>query len=216
MKKILLIGDSIRMGYDKYVKLALEDVAEVFYPKENCRFTQYVLRHFHEWANETGDPAQIDLVHWNVGLWDVVQQFGEEETVTPIEFYEHYIRRICKRIRLICPNAKVVFATSTPIHQKNYEAQKNRFWRNNQTICQYNEVAARVAKAHGFAVNDLYGLMDGVADHFFSDRTHYYTPAATERLTNRVLEVIHDQLGIRGKQLDYAQFFGASSKDVGM
>lgn len=32
MKKILLIGDSIRMGYDKYVKLAFEGEAEVYYP----------------------------------------------------------------------------------------------------------------------------------------------------------------------------------------
>ena len=32
MKKIVLIGDSIRMGYDKYVKMALEGVAEVYYP----------------------------------------------------------------------------------------------------------------------------------------------------------------------------------------
>ena len=31
MKKIVLLGDSIRMGYDKYVKEALADVAEVYY-----------------------------------------------------------------------------------------------------------------------------------------------------------------------------------------
>ena len=40
MKKIILLGDSIRMGYDKYTKMALEGVAEVFSPEENCRFTQ--------------------------------------------------------------------------------------------------------------------------------------------------------------------------------
>ena len=44
VKKIILIGDSIRIGYDKYVKDALKDKAEVFYPSENCRFAQYVLR----------------------------------------------------------------------------------------------------------------------------------------------------------------------------
>ncbi|MBO5010011.1 MAG: hypothetical protein J6D20_04860 [Clostridia bacterium] len=31
MKKVILIGDSIRMGYDKYVKEALDGVAEVWY-----------------------------------------------------------------------------------------------------------------------------------------------------------------------------------------
>ena len=30
MKRIFLIGDSIRMGYDKYVKEALADACEVY------------------------------------------------------------------------------------------------------------------------------------------------------------------------------------------
>ena len=36
MKKVVILGDSIRMGYDKYVKEALKDVAAVYYPKDNC------------------------------------------------------------------------------------------------------------------------------------------------------------------------------------
>ena len=48
MKKIILIGDSIRQGYDKYVKMAFEGVAEVYYPTDNCRFTTYILRHISE------------------------------------------------------------------------------------------------------------------------------------------------------------------------
>jgi hypothetical protein len=215
MKKIILLGDSIRMGYDKYVKMALEGEAEVYFPKDNCRFTQYVLRNTHAWVEESGFGADTDLIHWNVGLWDVAQVLGDEP-ITPIEVYEAYLHRICKRILQCCPKAKVVFATSTPIHQANYESQRNRFWRSNETIRRYNAVAVEVVKQYGFAVNDLYALMEGVPDDFFSDRTHYYTEKATERMTNRVLQVIEEQIGIRGKQLDYAGLFGPSSKDVGM
>jgi hypothetical protein len=110
----------------------------------------------------------------------------------------------------------VVFATSTPIHQANYESQKNRFWRSNETIRQYNAVAVKVVQQYGFAVNDLYSLMEGVSDEYFSDRTHYYTEKATERMTERVLKVVEEQIGITGKKLDYAGLFGPSSKDVGM
>jgi len=49
MKKIVLIGDSIRMGYDKYVKESLDGIAEVYYPEENCKFAEYVLRFIGEW-----------------------------------------------------------------------------------------------------------------------------------------------------------------------
>ena len=215
MKKIILLGDSIRMGYDKYVKLALEDKAEVWFPKDNCRFTQYVLRYIHAWVDSSGFGEDTDLVHWNVGLWDVAQVLGDEP-ITPIEIYEAYLHRICKRIRQCCPRAKVVFATSTPIDQANYESRINIFWRSNETIRQYNAVAVKVVTQYGFAVNDLYSLMEDVPAHFFSDRTHYYTAPATERMTNRVLEVIKEQLGIAGKPLDYAGLFGPSSSDVGM
>ena len=68
MKKIVLIGDSIRMGYDKYVKEALAGTAEVYYPDDNCRFANYVLRYLHEWKAEGKWPSDVDLVHWNAGL----------------------------------------------------------------------------------------------------------------------------------------------------
>ena len=76
MKNVILIGDSIRMGYDKYVKNYLADSCEVYYPKDNCRFTQYVLRNTHAWVEESGFGEDTDLVHWNVGLWDVAQVLG--------------------------------------------------------------------------------------------------------------------------------------------
>lgn len=215
MKKIILLGDSIRMGYDKYVKMALEGEAEVFSPEENCRFTQYMLRFIHKWVGDSGFGEDTDLVHWNVGLWDVIQ-IMYDEPITPIEMYEHYLHRICKRIRQCCPKAKVVFATSTPIHQANYESVKHEFWRSNETIKAYNAVAVKVVKEHGFEVNDLYALMEGAPDEYFSDRTHYYTQPATEIMTGRVLSVIEEQIGVTGKQLDYAGLFGASSDDVGM
>ena len=54
MKKIVLIGDSIRMGYDKYIKDSLAGKAEVFYPTENCKFAEYILRFAHGWKNNGG------------------------------------------------------------------------------------------------------------------------------------------------------------------
>ena len=52
MKNIILIGDSIRMGYDRFVKFSLEDSANVYYPNENSRFAEYTLRYLHEWKKD--------------------------------------------------------------------------------------------------------------------------------------------------------------------
>jgi len=50
MKRVVLIGDSIRMGYERTVGEELSGVAEVLSPKENVRNSRTVLAHIEEWA----------------------------------------------------------------------------------------------------------------------------------------------------------------------
>ena len=137
MKKIVLIGDSIRMGYDKYVKEALAGTCDVYYPEENCRFAEYVLRYAHEWAKVSGFCGEADLVHWNAGLWDCLELFGDEP-LTSIEYYKEAIARIDKRLRMLFPKAKIVFATSTNVNEA---MSKPTFTRHNATIEKYNAAA---------------------------------------------------------------------------
>ena len=93
MKKILLIGDSIRMGYDKCTKMAFEGSAEVYFPKENCRFTSYIIRHLYDWKNELGLGEDVDLVHWNAGLWDDLVMLDDKHLVS-FEVYKENIELV--------------------------------------------------------------------------------------------------------------------------
>ena len=43
MKKVMLLGDSIRLGYRAKVAKLLEGQAMVAGPEENCRFSAYTL-----------------------------------------------------------------------------------------------------------------------------------------------------------------------------
>ena len=43
IKNLLLIGDSIRMGYDKSVRKILEGKANVVFSDDNCRYVTYIL-----------------------------------------------------------------------------------------------------------------------------------------------------------------------------
>ena len=141
MKNILLIGDSIRQGYDKAVKKTLEGKANVYFPEENCRFASYVLRYIHEYKNIIKD-GKVDIIHWNAGLWDNLRLFGEEPQ-TPIDFYAYYIERICIRIKKLFPDAKVIFATSTSVQS---EKMNINFMRQNSDIERYNTVACNIVK----------------------------------------------------------------------
>ena len=191
MKNVLLIGDSIRMGYDKAVKNTLEGKANVYFPAENCRFASYVLRYIHEYCSLVKD-GDVDVIHWNAGLWDCLRLF-EEEPHTPIDVYAYYIDRICVRIKKAFPNAKVIFATSTSVQS---EKMQKDFKRYNEEIEKYNEAAVQVVKKHGFAVNDLYAVSVDLPDDAHSDPVHYYTPMGTEAFTNAVLSYILPSLGI--------------------
>ncbi len=199
MKNLLLIGDSIRMGYDKSVKKTLDGKANVIFPEENCRFASYVLRYFHEYLNDI-KGEDIDVVHWNAGLWDCLRLF-EEEPHTPIEVYAYYIERICVRIKKICPNAKVIFATSTKVLS---EKMGKNFKRYNDEIEKYNEVAIGIVKKYGFKINDLYSLSATLPKEAHSDAVHYYTPAGTEAFTNQVLSFVLPELGIN-EELEYCE-----------
>ncbi len=192
MKNVLLVGDSIRMGYDKSVKASLEGIANVAYPAENCRFASYVLRYIHEYKNKLFNGEDIDVLHWNAGLWDCLRLFGED-VHTPIDIYAYYIERLCVRIEKTYPNAKVIFATSTRVQE---DKMKEHFKRYNKEIEEYNKVAIEVVKKHGFIVNDLYAVSEKLPVEAFSDTVHYYTPIGTEAFTNQVLACVCDALGV--------------------
>lgn len=113
MKKVLLLGDSIRIHYGRYVKMALEDVAEVVFPEDNCRFAAYLLRYLHMIHDRLGLDENLDAVHWNAGLWDLLIM-PDGESLTPPEVYRYYLDRICRNLRTMYPKAEIIFAPPPP------------------------------------------------------------------------------------------------------
>ncbi|MBR3967480.1 MAG: SGNH/GDSL hydrolase family protein [Clostridia bacterium] len=192
MKKIFLIGDSIRSGYDTYVKESMEGLAEVFWPDENCRFAQYTLRCVHMWKDDLG-LDNVDAVHWNVGLWDTLRIYGDEILTSP-EVYADYIERIEKRLEFIFPGAKIIFATSTPCIEEGFI--KEFEWRSNEDIEKYNKIATDVLTPMGVRINDLYSLLKDAPESYHSDQTHYYTPEATELIGTAVNKILCEEMGI--------------------
>ncbi len=191
VKNVLVLGDSIRVGYDKSIRESLKGIARVEFPEENCRFASYFLRHFHEYMSAL-NGEKIDVIHWNAGLWDCLRLFGEEPH-TPLEVYSYYMERICVRIKKLAPEAKVIFATSTAVLSEKMSADFKRY---NEEIEEYNKVAVRVVKKYGFEVNDLYAVSAKLPESAHSDAVHYYTKEGTEAFAAPTLECISRALGI--------------------
>ena len=214
MKTIFLLGDSIRIGYDLFVREAYAGQAQVLWPDDNCRFAAYTLRHLHDWKDWTGCPDDTALVHWNAGLWDCMTLFDDGEQ-TPLHFYEHYIDRVCRRIGLLFPHAKVIFATSTPMNEA-LQTNPERFRRPNSDVERYNEAAVKIVRRYGHTVNDLYNHMAQFPVSWHSDTAHYYSRRGAEAITGKVLQSIDSCLGITAGPVDYdAVFQGTESFEGG-
>ena len=192
MKKILLIGDSIRKGYDAYVRESMKSLAEVFYPEENCTFTTNILRFLHLWTDRLG-LYEADAVHFNAGLWDTLRIYGDDVLVSP-EVYADNLRRIAARIHFLFPKAAIVFATTTPVLEEEYLTDFES--RTNADICRYNQIAREVFAGTSVLIDDLYTLAVSFPKSYHSDQTHFYTGKATERLGNQVCEVLCDALSL--------------------
>lgn len=172
MKKVFMIGDSIRIGYCPYVREELRELAEFFWPGENCRFSQYVLRHIHDWKSDLPCPGEeIDVVSWNCGVWDSAHIDGDAESLTPPEFYAEMLRRIEERIERYFPNAKVVFPLSTPVDEA---ALPQWMFRSNAEIEELNRIARKVLGPMGVVFCDLNRCAKERCLPYLSDYVHYH------------------------------------------
>lgn len=158
MKKAVLLGDSIRMiGYGGRVAEMLRQECDVWQPDDNCRFAKYTLRMLFDYKEQINDA---DVIHWNNGLWDSCDIFGDGKLFTPLEEYLDNMLRIADI--LLANGKKIIFATTTPTHP---DYPYNRL----EDIQRYNEALVPELKKKGILINDLFALMlphrfDGIRD----------------------------------------------------
>lgn len=193
MKKLLLIGDSIRMNYDRYVRQALEGQAQVLTPDENACFAAYTYYAIGDWEHRLRFGEDVDLIHWNVGLHDVIR-FHYDEPMTPPDIYGYYLRRIIRRLKDVYPRAQQIFALSTPGRDEKYVLP----WivRKNRDIDEINRVALGVMEQNGVPVNDLASVVRQYdPDEIYADATHYNYAGAVI-LAKAVLDKVCPVLGV--------------------
>ena len=157
MKKILLLGDSIRMGYQQYVKEELEGEYAVLYPGDNGRFAAYTLWQVNQELKWNPD---IELVHFNNGYWDMNIEAPMTEAIHPVEEYVSFLRRIVGLCRQC--GAKVVFATTVPILEAGAAGDntgvQGTINYSNEWVKEYNAAAVALMQELEVPVNDLYAL----------------------------------------------------------
>ena len=193
MKKLLLIGDSVRMGYDRCVAMALEGKAQVLTPAENCRFAEYTYSELGTWEHNQRFGPDVDVIHWNVGLHDV-RRFHGDPPMTPPEIYGYYLERIILRLKDLYPGARQIFALTTPVRDEKYTDPW--FSRKDADVVAINRTARAVAEKYGIPVNDLYAAAKTRdPDEIFNGAVHF-NYAGSKLLAEAVLRAVCPALGV--------------------
>jgi lysophospholipase L1-like esterase/dienelactone hydrolase len=190
LPKVVLVGDSIRLGYAPLVAKRLEGKARVVSVEANGGDSDNVLKHLDEWVLRE-KPA---VVHLNCGLHDLKLSKKTKQHQVPLEKYEANLKEIVARVRKGAP-AALVFANTTPILDDRHAKRGADFDRFEADVKRYNEAARKVMREAGVPVHDLHGIVeDGGADKLLGNDGTHYTPAGYERLADAVADCVLRQI----------------------
>ena len=144
LPRVLLIGDSISIGYTPAVRDLLKGEAIVHRIGENGGPTSNGAARLDAWLG----TFEWDVIHFNFGLHDLkITQHGRRQ-VEPAE-YEKNLRAIVARLKQT--GAKLIFATTTPVPEGKVSPPRIP-----ADVSLYNAAAVAVMKETGIEVDDLY------------------------------------------------------------
>ena len=154
LPNVLLIGDSISIGYTVDVRKQLAGKADVFRIPGNGKNSAYGLKNLNKWLGK----RKWDVIHFNWGLWDLCYRHPESKTqghrdkvngtitATP-EQYRANMEKVVARLKKT--DATLVWCTTTPVPED--EAGRKL---GDDII--YNQIAAEIMNANGILINDLH------------------------------------------------------------
>jgi lysophospholipase L1-like esterase len=190
LPRVVLIGDSIRLGYAPGVAKLLEGKAVIISPKQNGGDSSNVLKNLEAWVIQ----EKPDLVHINAGLHDLKHTKKTNTHQVPLPDYEKNLKAIVDRLQKQT-RAKIIFATTTPILDERHAQRKAAFDRFEADVKKYNAAARAVMQQAKVPINDLHQVVveGGPADLLGGDGTHY-TPSGNARLAAAVAASIQKHL----------------------
>ena len=183
LPRVLLIGDSISIGYTVTVRKELAGKANVHRIPENGADTANGLKKIDSWLGD----SHWDVIHFNWGLHDLkVTADGGRQV--PIDAYEKNLVDLVARLKKT--GAKLIWATTTPVP----EGKQNPV-RESADAAKYNAVARRVMESNGMRIDDLYrAVLPRIAEVQIPSNVHF-NQGGWEFLGHRVAMAILAELG---------------------
>jgi hypothetical protein len=189
LPRVLLIGDSISMGYTIPVRDLLKGKANVHRPAANCGPTERGLDQLDKWLGD----GKWDVIHFNFGLHDLkyLDAAGkyvdpsQGKQVAPPEVYEKNLRELVTRLQKT--GAKLIWASTTPV-------PAGTLGRIEHDEIKYNEVAAKVMAENGIPVDDLHTVVTSAKALIQRPKNVHFTSEGYHELAVSVVASVESAL----------------------
>jgi acyl-CoA thioesterase-1 len=186
--KVLIIGDSISIGYTPLVADRLADRFVVTHNEGNAGDSDKVRRELDHWLARDADAA---IVTCNCGLHDIKLARDGTGHQVPIDRYRENLADLAARLSGIAP--KVLWATTTPVLTQRH-AQAKPFDRHQSDVEAYNAVAVEIMAGAGLAVVDLHQvILDAGPDRCICNDGVHMLPEGSALLAARLAEAIEER-----------------------
>jgi acyl-CoA thioesterase-1 len=195
LPNVLILGDSISIGYTLFVRELLKGKANLYRPIEdegrrpaNCGDTKMGVNNIDNWLGN----EKWDVIHFNFGLHDLKRLIpgadpkeSDDPSRPPVNFIEEYKQNLDIIVqKLKQTNAKLIFATTTPYPSGVTPCRLP------EDAIKYNEAALEIIKKYDIEVNDLYTLtLPKLKDLQIPVNVHF-TPEGSEYIAKSVSNVI--------------------------
>lgn len=192
LPKVLIIGDSISIGYMDPLAELLSGAAEIEHNPGNAQHSGYGLDHLDQWLGDT----KWAVIHFNHGLHDLkyVDDQGKNVSVKeeghiqiPLDQYAKNMEAIVHRLKQ--SGAHLIFATTTP-----YPDNPEGPLREQDDAARYNKVALEIMKRNGIQINDLYLFALPQLDRIQRPHNVHFTEAGSRVLAKEVARHIRKAL----------------------
>lgn len=194
VSNILILGDSISIGYYPFVKKNLTGKAEVTRPfksngaPENCQGTTNGIANIDRWIGDT----KWDVIHFNFGLHDLkhvdsVSGKNSNELQDPRQAepkqYKRNLQIITKKLK--ATGAKLIYATTTP-----YPESVDGPLREYGDAEKYNKVALKIMKKNKILINDLFEFVLPRMGELQRPKNVHFTDEGSKELAAQVSSTI--------------------------
>lgn len=190
LPNVLIIGDSISIGYMLPLREKLTGVANVFRPADNCGPSTKGIENLTKWLGD----RRWSVIQINHGLHDLKYMGPEGQNLAdpkaagshqqvPPEAYEKNLDELATRLKKT--SATIIWCETTPVP----EGAKGRVVGDSK---KYNEIAKRVMAKHGIETNGLYDF--AINNVPTRPANVHYTAEGSDKLAAEVAKSIKSAL----------------------